>query len=106
MVLFFYFSKIEKVRQESKSKDETLRRLEDNLQALESKARSKDQIYKSQQEKIKELEGQLNLRATLQSESENQLCQLQERLKGRDEVCTSLQLKVFTSEYIHTYIDT
>lgn len=85
---------IEKVRQESKSKDETLRRLEDNLQALESKARSKDQIYKSQQEKIKELEGQLNLRATLQSESENQLCQLQERLKGRDEVCTSLQLKV------------
>lgn len=86
--------KLDKARQESRSKDESLRKLEDSLQHLEGKARGKDQIYKTQQEKIKELEGQLELKTSLHGQSEKQISQLSERLKGRDEVCSSLQHKV------------
>ncbi|KAJ9670289.1 hypothetical protein PVL29_026684 [Vitis rotundifolia] len=85
---------LDKARQESRSKDESLRKLEESLQHLEGKARGKDQIYKTQQEKIKELEGQLELKTSLHGQSEKQISQLSERLKGRDEVCCSLQHKV------------
>ncbi|PON40942.1 Kinesin-like protein [Parasponia andersonii] len=85
---------LEKVRQEARSKDESLRKLEETLQNLESKAKGKDQIYKNQQDKIKELENQLELKTTMHSQSEKQVSQLSDRLKGREEIYSSFQLKV------------
>ncbi|KAK0584131.1 hypothetical protein LWI29_008104 [Acer saccharum] len=63
---------LEKSRQESKSKskEESLRKLEENLHNLESRAKGKDQNYKNQHEKIKELESQLVLKSNLHSQSE------------------------------------
>ncbi|XVF15315.1 hypothetical protein REPUB_Repub09cG0140900 [Reevesia pubescens] len=85
---------LEKARQESRFKDESLRKLEESLQNLESKAKNRDQVYKTQQEKIKELEGQLELKTSTQNQSEKQVSQLSDRLKGREEICTSLQHKI------------
>lgn len=93
-ISLFIFIKLEKARQESKSKDETLRKLEENFQNLESKAKGKDQFYKNLQEKIKELEGQIELKTAVHSQSEKQVSQLSERLKGREEICSNLQQKV------------
>ncbi|KAG6702646.1 hypothetical protein I3842_07G046100 [Carya illinoinensis] len=45
-------------------------------------------------EKIKELEGQIELKTAIHNQSEKQLWQLSERLKGREEVCSNLQQKV------------
>lgn len=91
---FNYSIKLEKARQESRSKDETLRKLEENLQNLDSKAKGKDQIYRNQQERIKELESQVDLKATLHSQSEKQVSQLSDRLKGKEEICFDLHQKV------------
>ena len=85
---------LEKSRQESESKEESLRKLENNLQNLESSAKGKDQNYKNQHEKTKELESQLVLKSNLHSQSEKQVSQLSERLKGREEICSNLQQKV------------
>ncbi|GAV68571.1 Kinesin domain-containing protein/Malectin domain-containing protein [Cephalotus follicularis] len=85
---------LDKARQEARSKDESLRKLEETMQNLESKAKGKDHIYKSQLEKIKELEGQLELKTTLHCQSDKQLAQLVDRLKGREESCSGLQQKV------------
>ncbi|XP_021714041.1 kinesin-like protein KIN-14R [Chenopodium quinoa] len=85
---------LDKARQESKSKEESIRKLEEILQNIESKARSKDQTNKNQQDKIRDLEEQLGLKATSHSQSEKQLLQLQEKLKGREETCSVLQHKV------------
>ncbi|KAK6287632.1 hypothetical protein POUND7_013811 [Theobroma cacao] len=85
---------LDKARQESRSKDESLRKLEESLQNLESKAKGRDQVYKTQQEKIKELECQLELKTSMQNQSEKQVSQLSDRLKGREEICTGLQQKV------------
>ncbi|KAF5738045.1 Di-glucose binding protein with Kinesin motor domain isoform 1 [Tripterygium wilfordii] len=85
---------LDKARQESRSKDESLKKLEETLQNLEGKSRGKDQIYKNQQEKIKELEGQLELKTSIHGQSEKHVSQLSERLKGREEICSSLQQKV------------
>ncbi|KAJ9171105.1 hypothetical protein P3X46_019153 [Hevea brasiliensis] len=85
---------LDKVRQESKSKDELLRKTEESLQNLESKARGKDYIYKNQLERIKELEGQLELKSNLYSQSEKQVSQLSDKLKGREEICNALHQKV------------
>lgn len=94
MVIICLLVKLEKARQESRSKEESLRKLEENLQNLENRAKGKDQTYKNQQEKIKELEGQLVLKSNLHSQSEKQVLQLSDRLKGREELCSSLQIKV------------
>ncbi|GMY12069.1 kinesin-like protein KIN-14R [Fagus crenata] len=85
---------LEKARQESKSKDESVRKLEENLHNLESKAKGKDQFYKNLQEKIKELEAQIELKTAVHSQSEKQVSQLSERLKGREEICSNLQQQV------------
>ncbi|XVE86888.1 hypothetical protein DITRI_Ditri18aG0071600 [Diplodiscus trichospermus] len=85
---------LDKARQESRSKDESLRKLEESLQNLESKAKGRDQVYKTQQEKIKELEGQLELKTSMQNQREKQVSQLSDRLKGREEICNGLQQKV------------
>ncbi|KAH9610142.1 hypothetical protein KSS87_003454 [Heliosperma pusillum] len=71
---------LDKARLESKSKEESIKKLEESLQNMESKARNKDQTYKNQQEKIRDFEEQLE--------------QLQENLRGREETCCSLQHKV------------
>ncbi|CAN0858267.1 Kinesin-like protein KIN-14R [Linum grandiflorum] len=78
---------LEKARQESRSKDESLRKLEENFQNLENKTKGKDHAYKSQLERIRELEGQ-------HVQSEKYVSQLSERLKAREETCNELQQKV------------
>ncbi|RZC86478.1 hypothetical protein C5167_030557 [Papaver somniferum] len=85
---------LDKVKQESRSKDESLIKLEDNLQNLEIQARSKDQLCKTQLEKVKELEGQINSKMAMHKQSEKQVWQLNEKLKSREETCSSLQHKV------------
>ena len=61
---------------------------------MESSAKGKDQNYKNQHEKTKELESQLVLKSNLHSQSEKQVTQLSDRLKGREELCSGLQTKV------------
>lgn len=95
-----FYKKLEKARQEARSKDEHLKKLEESLQSLESKARGKDQIYKTQQDKIKELESHLEVKTTLHSQSEKQVSQLSDRLNGREEICCTLQQKVFISFHL------
>ncbi|CAK7339648.1 unnamed protein product [Dovyalis caffra] len=85
---------LHKAKQESRSKDELLRKLEENLLNLENKAKGKDQVCKIQQEKIKELEGQLEMKTALHSQSEKQISQLTDRLKGREDICGGLQQKL------------
>ncbi|KAL6552115.1 Kinesin-like protein KIN-14R [Orobanche gracilis] len=85
---------LDKARQESRSKDESLKKLEENLHNLESKAKGKDQVYKNQLDKIKELEGQLELKTSLYIQYEEQVSHLAERLKGKEESSSRLQQKV------------
>ncbi|MED6220555.1 hypothetical protein PIB30_045934 [Stylosanthes scabra] len=75
-------------------KDESIRKLEDNLQSMENKAKGKDNIHRNLHEKIKELEGQVELKTSMQNQSEKQISQLSEKLKGKEETCTALQQKV------------
>ncbi|ERN14348.1 hypothetical protein AMTR_s00033p00213100 [Amborella trichopoda] len=85
---------LEKSRQESRFKEETLKKLEDNCQALEAKLRGKDQQCRSYQEKVKELEGILESKVESHSRSERESQQLVEKLIEREETCRTLQLKV------------
>ncbi|XP_050388067.1 kinesin-like protein KIN-14R [Argentina anserina] len=85
---------LERARQEARSKDDSLRKLEESLQNLESKNKGKDQIYKSQQEKIKDLEGKLELKSALHIQLEKQVSQLSDRLRGKEETCSCLKQKV------------
>jgi len=71
-----------------------LRKLEESLQNIESKAKGKDNIHKNLQEKIKELEGLIELKTSMQNQSEKQVSQLCEKLKGKEETCCTLQHKV------------
>ncbi|KAL1536782.1 Kinesin-like protein KIN-14R [Salvia divinorum] len=89
---------LEKARLECKSKEESLKRLEENLHNLESKAKGKDQFYKNQLEKLKELEGQVELKSSLQGQSEKHVSHLSEKLKGKEESCSRLQQKVVELE--------
>ncbi|KAL2551316.1 Di-glucose binding protein with Kinesin motor domain [Forsythia ovata] len=89
---------LDKARQEYRSKDESLKTLEESLQNLENKAKGKDQIYKNQLNKIKELEGHLELKTSLHGQSEKQVSHLSERLKGKEETCDRLQQKVVDLE--------
>ncbi|KAI4328116.1 hypothetical protein L6164_020499 [Bauhinia variegata] len=85
---------LDKARNECRIKEESLRKLEENLQNLESKAKGKDHIHRNLQDKIKELEGQIELKTAMQSQSERQISQLSEKLKGKEESCSTLQHKV------------
>ncbi|GMH24137.1 hypothetical protein Nepgr_025980 [Nepenthes gracilis] len=85
---------LDKARQESRSKDESIRKLEESLLNLECKARSKDQTCKHQHERIRELEDQLELKVALHSHVENQILLLQQSLKGKEDLCTTLQHKI------------
>lgn len=68
---------------------------------LESKAKGKEQVYKNQLDKIKELEGQLDSKTSLYLQSEKQVSHLSERLKGKEESCSKLQLKVQLDFYVY-----
>ncbi|KAL9160716.1 hypothetical protein ABFS82_08G218700 [Erythranthe guttata] len=89
---------LEKVRQESRSKDESVKKLEENLHNLENKAKGKDQVYKNQLDKIKELEGQIELKASLHCQSEKQVLSISEKLKAKEEYCSTLKQKVMDLE--------
>ncbi|KAL0913096.1 hypothetical protein M5K25_016528 [Dendrobium thyrsiflorum] len=91
--------KIDKLKQECKSKDESLRKLEENFQNSESKVRGKEQMCRSLQEENKELEVQLESKMELQSFSERQNLQLSEKLKATEETCVALQHKVKLLEH-------
>lgn len=88
-------SQVDKVKQECRTKEESIRKLEESLQNVESKARGRDIISKNQQDKIKDLENQIESKAFLHLQSEKQVSNLAEKLKAREETCTSLQEKVF-----------
>lgn len=64
------------------------------MQSIESKAKGKDHVQRNLHEKIKELEGQIELKTALQNQSEKQISQLSDKLKGKDETCSTLQQKV------------
>ncbi|GAU23303.1 hypothetical protein TSUD_237570 [Trifolium subterraneum] len=85
---------LDKARSECRSKDESMKKLEESLQNIESKAKGKDHVHKNLQEKIKELEGQIELKTSMQNQSEKQISQLCEKLKGKEETCCTLQQKV------------
>lgn len=88
-------SQVDKVKQECRTKEESIRKLEESLQNVESKARGRDIISKNQQDKIKDLENQIESKAFLHLQSEKQVSNLAEKLKAREETCTSLQEMVF-----------
>ncbi|XP_073102043.1 kinesin-like protein KIN-14E isoform X2 [Elaeis guineensis] len=90
---------LDKVRQESRIKDESLQKLEEHCQNLENKLRGKEQLCRNLQEKNKELESQLESKAESQNLSEKQYWQLSEKLKGKEEACITLQQKVKELEY-------
>ncbi|XP_048226914.1 kinesin-like protein KIN-14R isoform X2 [Ricinus communis] len=85
---------LDKAKQELRSKDDVMYKLEENFQNLEGKAKSKDQLCKNQQEKTNELERQLAMKTELCGKLENQLLQLSQGMKGKEEICTNFQQKV------------
>ncbi|RLN39223.1 kinesin-II 85 kDa subunit isoform X1 [Panicum miliaceum] len=89
---------LERAKQEGRVKDDSLRKLEENLQNWETKAKGKEQLCKNLQEKVKELEGQLDSKAHSQITSEKQQRQLSGKLKEKEEMCTALQQKIVELE--------
>ncbi|CAI0406078.1 unnamed protein product [Linum tenue] len=77
-----------------KCKDDTIRKLEENVQALEGKTKSKEQFSKSQQDKIIDLENQVELKAELCGHLEKRLSQVYEKMQRKEEACYSFQQKV------------
>lgn len=86
--------KLDKAKQELRSKDNAFWKLEENLRNFEGKAKGKDQICRIQQEKLSELEGKIALKTQLCRQLETQLLQLSEGVNGKEETCLSLQQKV------------
>ncbi|XP_048330983.1 kinesin-like protein KIN-14R [Ziziphus jujuba] len=87
-------SMLDKVKQELRSKEDALCKLEETLHYLESKGKSKDQLFRTQQEKFIELQDQLDSKTKLCRQLEKQLLELSEETKGKEEICSSLQRKV------------
>ena len=52
---------LERSKQEAKLKEESLRKLEENCQNLESKAKGKEQLYKNLQDKVCAVEEEANV---------------------------------------------
>ncbi|GAV66863.1 Kinesin domain-containing protein/Malectin domain-containing protein [Cephalotus follicularis] len=84
---------LDKAKQESRAKDDALRKLEENIRYIEGKAKGKDQLCKSLEEKVNELEDQFFSKTELCRQFERQLVQLSEGLKGKEDICSSLQQK-------------
>ncbi|XP_068656852.1 kinesin-like protein KIN-14R isoform X2 [Aristolochia californica] len=90
---------LDKAKQENRSKEECIKKLEENCQNLEGKLRSRDQLSRSQMDKFKELESLLEQRTETQSQSERQHQQLLEKLKGREEKVKELENKLREQQY-------
>ncbi|CAI0405827.1 unnamed protein product [Linum tenue] len=79
-----------------KCKDDTIRKLEENVQVLEGKTKSKEQFSKSQQDKIIDLENQVELKAELCGHLEKRLSHVYEKMQRKEEACYSFQQKVIS----------
>lgn len=86
--------KLDKAKQELRSKEDAFQKLEETLHNLEAKAKGKDLLCRNQQEKLSELEGQTVSKTQLCRQLEKQLVQLSEGMKGKEEICWNLQQKV------------
>ena len=86
--------KLDKAKQELRSKDDALRKSEENFHNLEGKAKGRDQLSKIQEEKLNELEDQLASKEELYRQLEWQLLKLSERMMEKEEICSNFQLKV------------
>ncbi|KAL9450117.1 hypothetical protein AB3S75_011945 [Citrus x aurantiifolia] len=85
---------LEKTKQEVRSKDDVIQKLEENFQNLDVKAKGNVQLCKNQQGKINELESQLESKTQLCRQLEKQLLQVSEGMKGKEEICSNVQRKV------------
>ncbi|KAM1331718.1 hypothetical protein EV1_043802 [Malus domestica] len=85
---------LDKLKQELKSKDDDLHKLEENFQNLEGKSKREFQLSKSRQEKINELEDQVAVKTDVCKRLENQLLELSDEANGKRESCLNLQKKV------------
>ncbi|GKV33546.1 hypothetical protein SLEP1_g42045 [Rubroshorea leprosula] len=85
---------VDKLKQELRSKDDALRKLEENLHTAEAKAKDKDQLCRNQQEKLSEVEVQLASKTELSRQLEKQVLRLSRGMKEKDEICSKFQLKV------------
>lgn len=85
---------LDKAKQESRFKDESLRNVQENYQNLEEKFKEKERSWRSQQEKVKELEIQLQSKSESCKQMEKQLLQLTQGIKGKENFCTILQHKI------------
>ncbi|XP_042388815.1 kinesin-like protein KIN-14E isoform X2 [Zingiber officinale] len=85
---------LDKVRQESRTKDESLRKFEENCQHLENKLKEKEQQCRMLQEKNKDVASQLNSNAEIQSQLDRKQCQLMEKLNGKEEESMMLRQKI------------
>ncbi|KAB2616976.1 kinesin-II 95 kDa subunit-like [Pyrus ussuriensis x Pyrus communis] len=85
---------LDKLKQELKSKDDDLHKLEENFQNLEGKSKREFQLSRSRQEKINELEDQVAVKADVCRRLENQLLELSDEANGKRESCLNLQKKV------------
>ncbi|KAG6784385.1 hypothetical protein POTOM_010076 [Populus tomentosa] len=85
---------LDKAKQELRSKEDAMRKLEEGFQNVEGKAKVKDQLFKNQQEKFNELESQLASKTELCRQLEKQLLQLSEGKKEKEEICSDFQQKV------------
>lgn len=95
--------KLDKAKQDLRSKDDALRRSDENFYNLEGKAKGRDQLCKIQEEKLTELEDQLASKAELCRQLERQLLQLSERMTEKEEICSNFQLKVDYEENLGFY---
>ncbi|KAL6847623.1 hypothetical protein ACP4OV_022649 [Aristida adscensionis] len=89
---------LERAKQEVRLKDDSFKRLEENIQTLETRAKGKEQLCKNLQEKVKELEGKLDAKLHSQITSEKQQHQLSGKLKEKEEICSTLQQKLEQSD--------
>ncbi|KAJ6337684.1 hypothetical protein OIU76_007377 [Salix suchowensis] len=85
---------LDKAKQELRSKDDAMRKLEEGFQNVDGKAKVKDQLFKNQQERVHELESQLASKTDLCRQLEKQLLQLSEGKKEKEEICSNFQQKV------------
>lgn len=90
--------KLDKVKQECRSKDEFLRESRENFQYLEDKFKAKDQICRSQQENLKEVGRQLESKTELCKQMEKQFLQLSQGMRDKEDICSSLQQQVGLQE--------
>ncbi|XVF36564.1 hypothetical protein REPUB_Repub19eG0068400 [Reevesia pubescens] len=85
---------LDKAKQELRSKDDALRKSEENFHNLEGRAKGRDQLSKIQEEKLNELEDELASRGELCRQLEKQLLKLSDRMMEKEEIWSNFQLKV------------